>query len=77
MFSATTIYGFVELMVPMEGLEDLRALQCHAPRLRVEVRRGEHRFVIPLQSLLLPLHKISGNGSERMSFKHLLHMAIA
>lgn len=49
----TTIYGRVSIPVEAEGVEDLYTLQRECPKLRVQVRREEYTFLVPLQSVFL------------------------
>ena len=49
----TSIYGRVSIPVTEDAIPDLCSLRTHRPRLRVQVRKGDRRFLMPLQSLIV------------------------
>lgn len=49
----TSIYGRVSIPVMPAALADLCAFQKENPRLRVQVRRGARKFLVPLMSLAI------------------------
>lgn len=62
----TSIYGRVSIPVSEDDLPDLASLRIHRPRLRVEVKRGAERFLMPLQSLILNTYADIGYDIRRL-----------
>jgi hypothetical protein len=63
----TTVYGRVSIPVDADAVTELICLQARLPRLRVQVRRDDKHFLIPLQSLLLGACTDLASSMRRLS----------